>query len=208
VIDSADGQLARLTGQVSEFGRVLDGISGYVTHVAAYVAIMLGLLSQGGSPAIVVLAILAGVVTALQAQMYDYHRTVYADVVVRGVVDAPHRRTRRGLVAAYEAVQHRLAGAHRGVESEIARRAADGLVREEDRTRYRQCFQGPVRGWNLLGDNVRRFAIGLLAFAHHLDWFFLLIVGPMNVIVIVLWLRQRRADRRFLALMSDAASAR
>jgi hypothetical protein len=31
IIDSADGQLARMTGQVTELGRVLDGVSGYVT---------------------------------------------------------------------------------------------------------------------------------------------------------------------------------
>ena len=36
IVDSADGQLARMTGQTSEFGRVLDGVSGYVTHVAIY----------------------------------------------------------------------------------------------------------------------------------------------------------------------------
>ena len=29
IIDSADGQLARMTGQVTELGRVLDGVSGY-----------------------------------------------------------------------------------------------------------------------------------------------------------------------------------
>ena len=39
IIDSADGQLARMTGQVTELGRVLDGVGGYVTHVAIYLAI-------------------------------------------------------------------------------------------------------------------------------------------------------------------------
>jgi phosphatidylglycerophosphate synthase len=75
VIDSADGQLARMTGRTSEFGRVLDGISGYVTHIAAYLAVVIGVISRGGSPWIVVLAVIAGVCTAMQAQMYDYHRT-------------------------------------------------------------------------------------------------------------------------------------
>ena len=37
IIDSADGQLARMTGQVTELGRVLDGVGGYLTHVAIYV---------------------------------------------------------------------------------------------------------------------------------------------------------------------------
>src|SRR5580700_6528925 len=40
ILDSSDGQLARMTGQVTELGRLLDGIGGYVTHVAIYVAIL------------------------------------------------------------------------------------------------------------------------------------------------------------------------
>src|SRR6185295_14397859 len=39
ILDSSDGQLARMTGQVTEFGRVLDGVGGYVTHFAIYLAL-------------------------------------------------------------------------------------------------------------------------------------------------------------------------
>ena len=48
IFDSADGQLARMTGQVTELGRVLDGVSGYVTHVAIYLAITVGVIQRGG----------------------------------------------------------------------------------------------------------------------------------------------------------------
>jgi hypothetical protein len=34
IIDSSDGQLARMTGQVTEMGRVLDGVGDYITHGA------------------------------------------------------------------------------------------------------------------------------------------------------------------------------
>jgi phosphatidylglycerophosphate synthase len=208
VIDSADGQLARMTGQVSEFGRVLDGVSGYVTHTAAYAAVLIGVLSRGGSPWLAGLAVFAGLCTAMQAQMYDYHRTVYAAVVIKGQVTAPAARPRHrhGVVAAYEAMQHILAGAHRQVEAVIAGRARLGEVREVDRARYRQEFYGPVCGWNLLGDNVRRYAIGLLAVTHRLDLLFLFIVGPMNLVFLVLWLRQQRVDRRFLTWISSTVT--
>ena len=42
ILDSADGQLARMTGQVTELGRVLDGVGGYLTHAAIYIAIVGG----------------------------------------------------------------------------------------------------------------------------------------------------------------------
>ena len=73
-------------------------------------------------------------------------------------------------------------------------------MNHDDRARYRAAFYGPVRGWNLLGDNTRFYAIGVLAWLHHLEWFFAFILVPMNVALGVLWCWQRRADRRFLAL--------
>ena len=42
VLDSSDGQLARMTGRTSEIGRMLDGLSGYLTHAVMYIAIEIG----------------------------------------------------------------------------------------------------------------------------------------------------------------------
>jgi phosphatidylglycerophosphate synthase len=203
-IDSADGQLARMTGQVSEFGRVLDGLSGYVTHVAVYLAIITLIVRHGGSGWMVGLAIVAGLCTAIQAQMYDYHRTAYAAFAIKGRVPRdPDSRSVRGwlgqLVAIYAASQRALLGRHGAVERTIASRANDGAVRRDDREHYRSCFYWPVRGWNLLGDNVRRFALAAFVLLHHLDWFIVFTLIPMNLILLALWLFQRRADRRFLA---------
>jgi phosphatidylglycerophosphate synthase len=207
VIDSADGQLARLTNRTSELGRILDGMGGYATHAAAYLAIAAGHVARGGHPSIWFWTVAAGICTALQAQMYDYHRTLYATVVARQL--APQRwmtspavpAWARVIARAYDAVQRSLIGAHAGVENVLRSRAANGMngqVTEDDRQRYRRCFYWPVRGWNLLGDNTRFYAIGVLVLLHHVDWFFFFILGPMNVALVVLWLWQQRADRRFL----------
>jgi len=99
----------------------------------------------------------------------------------------------------YETMQARLAGIHPQVEGTIAARSVNGSVTPADRTRYRQSFYWPVRGWNALGDNVRRYAIGILVFTRHLDWFVPFVLGPMNILVIALSLWQWRADRRFLS---------
>jgi len=40
ILDSSDGQLARMTGKSSEFGRMMDGIGGYLTHIAIYAGIL------------------------------------------------------------------------------------------------------------------------------------------------------------------------
>ena len=46
--DSADGQLARMTGQKSEIGRILDGVSGDFWFISIYVAICLRLTPEWG----------------------------------------------------------------------------------------------------------------------------------------------------------------
>ena len=79
IVDSADGQLARMTGQTSELGRVLDGISGYATHIAIYVAIIIGVHNTTGGWAVLGPAFISGACTAIQAQLYDYHRTAFGD---------------------------------------------------------------------------------------------------------------------------------
>ncbi|MEY2556623.1 MAG: hypothetical protein QOE34_48 [Verrucomicrobiota bacterium] len=203
IIDSADGQLARMTGRTTELGKVLDGGAGYVTHAAIYLAIAAGMLHRGGDAVIVIWMVLAAVATAAHAQMYDYHRTAYASVVREGRVPR-HEPARvapwlRWLYRGYLSMQRLLTGLHAEVEAALAQRSIAGVLRDEDRARYRDHFFGPVRGWNLLGDNTRFYAIGVLACFHRIDLFFPFILWPMNLAFVVLWLWQRRADQRFLA---------
>jgi phosphatidylglycerophosphate synthase len=203
IFDSADGLLARMTGQITELGRVLDGVSGYSTHGASYLAIVAGMLHRGGSNAVLVWMALAALANIAQAQMYEYHRYLYKTVVAKGL--APRNDPvqiaspwLRSVYRGYLRTQHLLGGLHPEVETLVTARATAGIVRDDDRARYREYFRAPVRGWNLLGDNPRFYAIGLLAWLHRIDLFFLFILVPMNLALIALWLWQRRADRRFL----------
>lgn len=203
IADSADGQLARMTNQTSVLGRTLDGLSGWITHVAMYVAMLAGALSRGEDGHVVWWAVAAGVSTAIHAQLYEYHRSAYARLVVAGKAEAfagGHKGTSWAtrLLRAYESTQARIAGLHDRVESRIVARAHHGRVADEDRERYRAAFYWPTRGWNFLGDNMRRFAVGVLAWTGHLAWYFPFVVIPMNVALIVLWIWQYRVDSRFL----------
>jgi hypothetical protein len=203
IIDSADGQLARMTGRVTDLGRVLDAVGGYLTHVAIFLAIGAGLLHRGWSASILVWMLLAGIATAVHAQMYVYHRDAYIAVVTKGLAaDAPSANVPPligWLVRAYFGVQRWFVGLHGKVEAALVARAAAGRVSEEDRARYREIFYPLVRGWNFLGDNTRFFAIGVLVCLHRIDLFFAFVLAVMNLAFIGLWLWQRNADRRFLA---------
>lgn len=196
VLDSADGQLARMTGQVSDLGRVLDGVGGYITHIAIYVAVIASLVrADAAGPSLAALVVVAAASNIVQAQMYDYHRAIYAAIAIKGFVPAVAAHRVSGW---YEAAERRIAGAHPDVERAVAARAVGGVVRDDDRARYRDCFYATVRGWNVCGDNTRFYAIGVLAWLHRLDWFFMFVAVPMNIAFALLWIWQARADRRFL----------
>jgi CDP-alcohol phosphatidyltransferase len=204
ILDSADGQLARLTGRVTELGRVLDGVGGYITHAAIYIGIIAGLLQNGETGKTLVWAALAAISNAAQAQMYEFHRHHYATIVVQGLVlqDDPAKIDSgwiKWLYRLYLALQSSLNGLHMNVEAVISARSNAGVVDPQDRIRYRECFYAPVRGWNLLGDNTRFYAIGVLVCLRRIDLFFAFILVPMNLALVALWLWQRSADRRFLA---------
>jgi len=82
--DSADGQLARITKQYSQIGRILDGVSGDLWFFAIYFALVFRELHFGDAwPGdffqkhhwvIWTMAIAAGICHALQCAMADYYR--------------------------------------------------------------------------------------------------------------------------------------
>jgi hypothetical protein len=74
--DSADGQLARLTGQKSELGRILDGAAGDLWFISIYAAICLRLTPEWGW-SIWLLAAIAGASHTKQAAMADYYRNIH-----------------------------------------------------------------------------------------------------------------------------------
>ncbi len=74
--DSADGQLARMTGQSSEMGRILDGVCGDLWFIAIYVAICFRLM-PAWSYGIWLLAAAAGYFHSKQAAMADYYRNIH-----------------------------------------------------------------------------------------------------------------------------------
>jgi CDP-alcohol phosphatidyltransferase-like enzyme len=207
IVDSADGQLARLTGRVTELGRVLDGLSGYATHTAIYLAIGFGLVHRGANWPILIWMFVAGMVTAIHAGTYDYHRHVYTAIVAEGRVPEPAPQNMRPPIGAlfvfYLTIQRWVVGKHADVEFALAARSVAGRLRDEDRARYRERFYSLVRGWNFLGDNTRFFAIGILVLLHRIDLFFPFVLVVMNVALVVLWLWQGSADRRFLASLAS-----
>jgi len=74
--DSADGQLARMTGNFSRIGRLLDGFAGILWFFSIYLAITLRLTPEWGFY-IWALAAVTGYFHSKQAAMADYLRNFH-----------------------------------------------------------------------------------------------------------------------------------
>jgi CDP-alcohol phosphatidyltransferase len=76
-LDSADGQLARMTNNKSRLGRVLDGLAGSFWFVMIHIVLCLRLQNQGFPATIWILGILSGLSHMVQAQQADYYRNIH-----------------------------------------------------------------------------------------------------------------------------------
>ena len=76
--DSADGQLARLTGNKTRLGRILDGLAGDIWFFIIYLVLVLRLINiDSMNPWLVwIVAVVAGASHILAASMADYYRNV------------------------------------------------------------------------------------------------------------------------------------
>ncbi|WP_439555874.1 CDP-alcohol phosphatidyltransferase family protein [Dyadobacter sp.] len=76
-LDSADGQLARMTNDKSRLGRILDGAAGDFWFIAIHVALCLRGMNEGWTAWIWVWGVLAGASHVVQSAMADYYRNVH-----------------------------------------------------------------------------------------------------------------------------------
>ena len=211
IFDSADGQLARMTGQTSESGFFVDGAADYAVEVAICVGVCGNVLGHDGRLSIIWWAVLANLAMGLQAMLYVYHRAAYKSVVAQGIVAedvVPHQTTRGPigwLAQGSTLLQRHIVRGQIEVAQALRARADGAHVRENDRVRYAECFYWPKRAWNLFGANTRFYAIGFLAWLHRLDLYFAFILVPMNLALIAIWFWQERIDRRFLATLHSSA---
>lgn len=90
ICDSADGQLARLTHQYSQLGRILDGAAGDIWFITIYLAIFFRLYPEWGMWGFL-LGCAAGLSHRQQAALADYYRLIhlYMVKVASGLTQMP-----------------------------------------------------------------------------------------------------------------------
>ncbi|MGE5400669.1 MAG: CDP-alcohol phosphatidyltransferase family protein [Ignavibacteriales bacterium] len=81
-LDSADGQLARLTNFKSKNGRIFDGFASNLVFLSIYTHLCLRIIMSGGPIWIPVVAVVSGICHSYQSAMADYYRNGYLHFVI------------------------------------------------------------------------------------------------------------------------------
>jgi phosphatidylglycerophosphate synthase len=207
-LDNADGQLARMTHRESREGRIIDSIADHLAFVSIYVHLALRYVLGGSSPAVLLLALAAGVSHALQGAAADYYRSTYlyfANERARMALDCSS-----GLGADYRALswrsnpwnkfllvlylnftrQQEVFSPHlkelRDTVSQLFPGALPGWLR----ARYRNLVTPTFKWWSLLMTNSRMLVLFIFLFIGHPIYYFWFELIPLNLLLAYLIIRQ------------------
>ncbi len=232
LMDGIDGQLARLTGRHSRFGKVLDGVCDYVTFTSVYVGMAVALDRQHGGW-IWLLVVAAGISHAVQAAAYEAQRQDYdffgwgrgsavaADPAVPRPGPAPSRPgISDGLHRIYLGLQLLMVGASAGSRRALrsALRSALGSAPASAlgsgpggaaaiRRRYRLAFAPALRRWSMLSANCHTIGIACFAILKVPLYYFVFETCCLNAVLLLLLAGQQGRYRQFLSGLQASGPA-
>jgi hypothetical protein len=207
IFDSADGQLARMRGTSTRFGRILDGVSDNLRFVNLYLHLVFRLVGAGWGLEALALAAAAGLSHSFQSAAVDFIRQayLYLGAGTGSELDLPETLER---TPAGTSLGRRLAdGFYRDYvrrQGWLFPRTAD-LVRaagkqapEPLRADYHRRLAALVPRCAFIGQNLRFLLLALTAVPGWPAGFFWITVGPLNLILLGLVVAQERQARALL----------
>lgn len=225
--DSADGQLARMTGQYSRLGRILDGLSGDFWFATIYVAICLR--ENVTSPffmshpwLIWVIAVVTGICHAKQAAMADYYRQFHLYFLkgkdgselenaaelkqkLRSIPWKGHFWQKLTLTTYtnYTVQQEATAPAMQQLRGELKKRFPDGVIPMSFREAFRQRSLPLMKYTNILSFNWRTIALFASLFLQMPWLYFAFELTVLNALLVMMVLRHEKICRFFTSQLKD-----
>lgn len=199
VLDSSDGQIARMKNMVSRYGRIIDGLVGYVIFGSLYFAI--ALRYWDGNYFFIILMIFSIISNAIHSSVYDFYRTAIINVSKNKYCDLLIEKQDGFLSSLYNfylSYQKAICFIHIKFINLIVNRK----INEKQIKLYREKMLSNIQFINLLGDNWKINAIFILALFNRIDLFFFYIIFILNAVFIYVVLRQRKIDREILVSLT------
>lgn len=225
--DSADGQLARLTGRYSRLGRILDGVSGDFWFASIYIFICLRTVHAGGwwgahSWAVWATAILAGVCHGKQAALADYYRQLHlrflkgrsgselessarlaeADKAISWR-RSPLRKLISTLYLAYTRSQEAETPAMQRLRAEVDSRWPDGDVPADFREKFLRLSRPLCKWENFMTFNWRTIFLFITLFIGRPWIYFIIELTLFNIVMLLTNLRHEYICRTLLRQLKE-----
>jgi phosphatidylglycerophosphate synthase len=222
--DSADGQLARLSGRYSSVGRILDGLASNLVFASIYLHLALRLAPEWGAAPMAAVVIVSAMSHSFQCAVADFYRNAFVHMTgggraelddAAGVEAAYRGQSWRGAVVRklllrlylnYTREQEMLTRGFRSLQREVARVYPAGTpawVREA----YREANAGLIPCHNVLTANTRLFALFTAALLGRPLLYFAFEIVVLNVLLGVVLRLQSMRHRRLAAQVAARASA-
>lgn len=225
-LDSADGQLARLTGRTTQFGRIVDGFCDSLAFLSIYIAIVASTWVRSPQYGIIVtvLAFPAVYMHSLQSSLTEYQRTLYLAAVhgrrdifeskpeEEGVLSGGGGNFMISLLQALHTRYYRQQRALLPSTERLERKVAAILEKNPEKpgevaTIFERHQRPMLRGWALLASNSHKAGIMISAFipvttgsflsALGMGWYLLYDLG-LSIVMSFLIYRQIPVDGRTL----------
>ena len=207
ILDSADGQLARIRGTSSRWGRILDGISDTVRFAVLYLVLAARLLVGGAAPAVAIpLIVAAGLSQSVHAAVADFTRQVFlwlrgdkSELDLPEDLDGSDRsswldRLQFAIYRGYVRRQTRCCP----VSTDLVRRqrtaATAGLGPRWTGSQHRW-----IARLGLIGTNIRFPMLAIAILASDPTWFLWLTIIPQNLALAWILIGHERNARRLAA---------
>ena len=213
ILDSADGQLARIRGSSSRFGRMLDGIADTLRFFNLYVHLLFRAYFMHWGWAGYLLVLAAGLSHSLQGQIVDFVKNAYQrlaegkgelDLVEElAPIDSGPRQPVQRIYRAYVQRQELLFPSSMALVRAVKPMTATPAFRDAYAASQRPLL-GPLP---LFAQNIR-FVLMAIGAVYGIAWFLWMTVVPLNLIAFAVLVMHELHARALLVQVKAAVPVR
>ena len=214
VLDSADGQLARMTNNKSKFGRILDGLATNLIFVSMYLHLFARMLNMGYSPWWFLFVLAGGLSHSVQSALADYYRNAYLKFVVDPMKSELHRSSdvrkeydamgpetnlvQRLLTKMYLDYTVRQEALSKNFQQlrESVERSYGKAVPEWFREEYRRLNKPLMKYYAILTTNTRMIAMSICVLIDQPMWYFIVEAIAINIVMVFLTIYQEGLSKK------------
>lgn len=213
IFDSTDGQLARMTGNQTEMGRILDGIGGNLIFISIYIHVCLNLINQGYGYPVVILTVLSMSSHGIQSALADYYKNIFlyfsegehkseleTSAGIREKINNSKRFSKiiLWLYFLYTKEQEFLANSYKSLFAEIKSRY-NNSVPAGIRALYKEMNINMIKYYNILTINTRVIILFICLLIHMPIAYLIIELTVFNLLLLFVILTQRFKNNLILS---------